>query len=399
VAELGPTFGRRVLAPVEADHVVPRHALKFIATGHVDSTKLECTFHAWKREAFLMAIGTAILTVIRSIPGGILVFLPSYDLLDRCIQTWQSSGNAKKKRRGAVQRVSEINASAIWEQLIVEKETIVVEPSPRCSGDSAPNASAAYEEAKSQYERAIQRSGRGILLAVYRGRMSEGVSFDDDYARGVICVGIPFPNLKEERLVQKRACNDFWLAQRQNTVSGDLWYECRALQAVAQALGRCIRHPKDFGALVLLDSRWVELGKVSGLPHWLQRFFRDQTNVEEAAGTLRDHFRTCSQMKLTIAEDQKGTIAVMKEEYNEVGVKKEEDDMKSEVKSEDEKSDVKMDVKMEGEDEEDEAVTMPQVQQVSAPAVSNVQQKRSFEVFRQSLNGRKRSSPACIDLE
>ena len=30
-----------------------------------------------------------------------------------------------------------------------------------------------------------------ILLAVFRGKMSEGVSFNDDNTRGVICVGHP----------------------------------------------------------------------------------------------------------------------------------------------------------------------------------------------------------------
>ena len=89
------------------------------------------------------------------------------------------------------------------------------------------------------------------------------MSFDDDFARGVVCIGIPFPNLTEERLAQKRACNDFWLARGLGNVSGDAWYESKALHAVAQALGRCIRHPRDFGALVLLDSRWSELGSLS----------------------------------------------------------------------------------------------------------------------------------------
>lgn len=138
------------------------------------------------------------------------------------------------------------------------KGTVVVEPPPMCQ--STATVARVYEAARERYEQAVVQSGQAALLAVYRGRMSEGVSFDDDFARGVVCIGIPFPNLTEERLAQKRLCNDWWLARGCGSVSGDAWYESKALHAVAQALGRCIRHPKDFGALVLLDSRWAELG-------------------------------------------------------------------------------------------------------------------------------------------
>ena len=33
-----------------------------------------------------------------------------------------------------------------------------------------------------------------VLIAVYRGKMSEGISFNDNNARGVICVGLPLPS-------------------------------------------------------------------------------------------------------------------------------------------------------------------------------------------------------------
>mmetsp|Transcript_3070 Transcript_3070/g.5947 ORF Transcript_3070/g.5947 Transcript_3070/m.5947 type:complete len:1151 (-) Transcript_3070:11-3463(-) len=294
VSELGPTYQQRVLPPLSAGHVIGRDALTLVAIGQFASTKLECNFRAWKREDFLQAIGGAIIQLCHAIPGGVLVFLPSYEILERCIQTWQCRG-AKRKKRGAVQRITDSESSATWEKLMAEKRTIVVEPPP-LTGPHAQTAAAgaqavrAYEEAKRQYEEAVRRDGCAVLLAVYRGRMSEGVSFDDDYARGAICVGIPFPNLTEERLKQKRLCNDFWVKQGKSVVSGDAWYESRALQAVGQALGRCIRHPGDYGSLVLLDSRWIELGKAGSLPAWLQPFLRAETDVASAAAHLTEHF-------------------------------------------------------------------------------------------------------------
>ena len=285
ISELGPTFQSRALPALAANHVVGRSALTVVSVAQAlpaADSKLECTFHAWKRPSFLHSIGTALVTLCRAIPAGILVFLPSYDLLERCMATWdespcnssarilpnqrRASGKAKAKRRsrGAVERLpEEISKSgpSILDQLKHVKGTIVVEPAPMCQQSTA-SAARVYEAAKQRYEIAVSQAGQALLLAVYRGRMSEGVSFDDDFARGVVCIGIPFPNLTEERIAQKRACNDFWTSRSLGAVSGDAWYESKALHAVAQALGRCIRHPNDFGALVLLDSRWAELGNL-----------------------------------------------------------------------------------------------------------------------------------------
>ena len=292
VAELGPTFLSRALAPVAANHVVEQEALRVVTVSQLSAsttTKLECTFHAWKRLPFLMSIGSALLRVVKSIPAGVLVFLPSYDLLERCLEAWQRKGDdntplvsltasgrrgqgkarqsTKKRYRGAVERVPEeaqepSSGQSILDELREAKGMIVVEPPPMCQSSSA-YAARVYEGARNRYEQAVLQNGQAVLLAVYRGRMSEGVSFDDDFARGVVCIGIPFPNLTEERIAQKRACNDFWQSRGLSSVSGNAWYESKALHAVAQALGRCIRHPRDFGALVLLDSRWSELGTPS----------------------------------------------------------------------------------------------------------------------------------------
>ncbi|CAM9821253.1 unnamed protein product, partial [Ectocarpus sp. 8 AP-2014] len=39
--------------------------------------------------------------------------------------------------------------------------------------------------------------------------MSEGISFNDHYARGVLCVGIPYPNLGDPKIVAKKCYNDW----------------------------------------------------------------------------------------------------------------------------------------------------------------------------------------------
>ena len=47
-----------------------------------------------------------------------------------------------------------------------------------------------------------------LMLAVCRGKVSEGLDFADNNARAVVCVGIPFPNVKDTQVELKRQYND-----------------------------------------------------------------------------------------------------------------------------------------------------------------------------------------------
>lgn len=55
-----------------------------------------------------------------------------------------------------------------------------------------------------EYYKAIQESKGAILLAVYRGKVSEGLDFSDWKARAVIILGLPYPPYQDPRVVMKR---------------------------------------------------------------------------------------------------------------------------------------------------------------------------------------------------
>ncbi|CAF4386004.1 unnamed protein product, partial [Adineta steineri] len=97
----------------------------------------------------------------------------------------------------------------------------------------------------------------GLLLAVCRGRASEGIDFSDNNARCVITLGIPYPNVQDEEVIFKRNYNNEQNKRVPQIMNGSDWYDSQAYRALNQALGRCIRHKNDWGALIIVDERIV----------------------------------------------------------------------------------------------------------------------------------------------
>ena len=73
------------------------------------------------------------------------------------------------------------------------------------------------------------------------------------------------------------------LSGKKNLLPGMEWYSQQAYRAIAQALGRCIRHAGDYGTVILMDSRHCDDGApVEGicrahrnLPKWMRGCVRN----------------------------------------------------------------------------------------------------------------------------
>jgi len=104
----------------------------------------------------------------------------------------------------------------------------------------------------------------------------------------VICFGIPFPNVKEEAVAKKKQYNDG--ERKFGKLSGAEWYRQQAFRALNQALGRCIRHKNDFGAILLLEERMREPRNLSSLSKWLRERVRVWDEAHEALEHLSRYF-------------------------------------------------------------------------------------------------------------
>ncbi|KRY77245.1 Fanconi anemia group J -like protein [Trichinella pseudospiralis] len=257
---------------LEAPHVVPpeRMWIGSIGVGPND-IPLKATFQQAESFAFQDELASVLIDVCNIVPGGILCFIPSYRLLNKLVDRWKQ-------------------VPGLWDKLNDCKQVIV-----------EPKGSEHLESALTSFYYAIEHSAEisskctgALLLAVYRGKISEGIDFSDNSARAVIAVGIPFPNLKDIQVQLKKQYNNARLKNavelgvQHSLISGDEWLEVQAYRALNQALGRCLRHKMDWGALLLVDCRFSQSKHLSGLSTWIRRNLYYHPNFSEMLNSLQE---------------------------------------------------------------------------------------------------------------
>ncbi len=83
---------------------------------------------------------------------------------------------------------------------------------------------------------------------------------------------MPYPAYKDQRVVLKRNYIDDLAKQQQgNKMSGMDWYNFKAARATNQAIGRIIRHIKDFGMIVFCDERFAWPYNKKLISSWVEK--------------------------------------------------------------------------------------------------------------------------------
>ncbi|KAE9103198.1 putative ATP-dependent RNA helicase DDX11-like protein 8 [Phytophthora fragariae] len=131
------------------------------------------------------------------------------------------------------------------------------------------------------------RNGSGaMLLSVVGGKMSEGINFNDELARCVVMVGMPYPNARDAELVEKMAFLD-----KRIPGSGRQFYESLCMKAVNQSIGRSIRHQKDYSTILLVDHRYSSSAVRSRLPEWIQNRVQPPMSFGQVYSQLVQFYR------------------------------------------------------------------------------------------------------------
>jgi chromosome transmission fidelity protein 1 len=241
-------------------HVIPpTNLLAVPIVRALSGNEFDFTFENRNKEKTMIDLGHAILGVAQHIPDGVVIFFPSYAYLDTCIAAW---------KRLVVSR-----EDTFWDGF-TQTKPVFLEQRSQQNAPSGGTKEAVVDSVLTAYSTAIaSNNGRGALLfAVIGGTLSEGINFSDALGRGVVVVGLPFPNPHSAEWKAKMQ----YISVKETKRGGDGkgaardFFENACMRAVNQCVGRAIRHKGDFAAIMMLDRRYGTQRIQNKLPKWIR---------------------------------------------------------------------------------------------------------------------------------
>ncbi|KAK0635096.1 hypothetical protein B0T17DRAFT_482218 [Bombardia bombarda] len=219
-----------------------RSFLPMIVTRGSDQASISTSFQVRNEPSVVRNYGSLLTEFARITPDGMVVFFPSYLYMESIISMWQGMGILDE----------------VWKYKLILVET-----------PDAQETSVALET----YRTACCNGRGAVLLCVARGKVSEGIDFDHQYGRTVLCIGVPF-QYTESRILKARLefLRETYRIRENDFLSFD------AMRHAAQCLGRVLRGKDDYGLMVLADRRFR--AKRTQLPKWINQALLDSdTNL------------------------------------------------------------------------------------------------------------------------
>ncbi|KAG7521076.1 regulator of telomere elongation helicase 1 isoform X1 [Solea senegalensis] len=268
------TSEMRIEFPVclENSHVIERDQIfvSVIDRGP-DGVQLSSAFDRRFIPENMASLGNTVANLSRVVPHGLLVFFPSFPLMEKTLEFWRENGQADR---------------------IENIKPMFVEPKGKGT----------FNETIDGYYNKVNdpASKGGSFFAVCRGKASEGLDFADTFGRGVIVTGLPFPPKMDPRVILKMKFLDELSCKKTpglKYLSGNEWYKQQAYRAVNQAIGRVIRHKEDFGAIFLCDHRFKGSDARAQLPSWVRPYVRLYDGFGNVVRDASQFFRVAQKLR------------------------------------------------------------------------------------------------------
>ncbi|KAF9173392.1 DEAD H (Asp-Glu-Ala-Asp His) box helicase 11 [Mortierella sp. AD011] len=255
-------------------HVIPKeNLLTLVMEKTPTGGSLELNFANRTLGQVMDGVGQSLVNLLGVIPDGVVVFFVSYSYMAQVLARWQIKGTTSS---------GTVATNTIMER-IQSRKRVFVEPREATEADRILKEYQDCILARPEHEAPTFGNPRGaVLFSVVGGKMSEGINFSDRLGRGVVMVGMPFPNkgsaelqermrymdqVQQQELQQLQGHSNISAPSRMT--AGNEYYENLCMRAVNQSIGRAIRHQNDYAVIVLMDKRYGVPRIQKKLPGWI----------------------------------------------------------------------------------------------------------------------------------
>jgi len=246
-------FGAKFTVTLENSHVISKEQLfgGVLSLGP-NGESLISVFENRTNENYLHELARCVTHICKICPDGVLVAFASYSQMEHTLEFWRKCG-----------QMANIEA---------QKDTF-----------QEPRNQEEMQNIWGRYVNAVEGVRGAVIFAIARGKLTEGVDFTDRQCRAVVVCGLPYPPAFDPKVkLKKRFLNDLMASgNEKSVVAGQVWYAQQATKAINQTLGRVIRHRNDYGAVLLLDKRFLQPAINKDLSKWLLPSMRAYEKFDE----------------------------------------------------------------------------------------------------------------------
>ncbi|TIC06905.1 DNA repair helicase [Wallemia mellicola] len=243
---------------LSCEHVIPpTNLLATAITKGPSGQEMDFRFENRSKVELLNELGMIIQNLVNLVPDGLVIFFPSYGYLNTVESHWKASGLLKR---------------------IEQKKKVFREPK-----ESTDVQATLDKYADAILNKSDKMTG-SILFAVVGAKLSEGINFSDNLARGIAMVGLPFPSPSPALEERKNYVRSFNKQANQDTGNELVMNQC--MRAVNQSIGRAIRHQNDWAGLILIDKRFATSQIQNKLPGWIKKSVSVSNSFPQAIKTI-----------------------------------------------------------------------------------------------------------------
>ncbi|EGR32513.1 tfiih basal transcription factor complex helicase subunit, putative [Ichthyophthirius multifiliis] len=210
-----------------------------IVTKGLDFTALSSEFEARQNMTVTRSFGALLIDISKICPDGIVAFFPSYRYMEQIIFEWDQDGILDELRK--------------YKLVYFESKDV-----------------AQTSQSLFHFRRACDYGRGAIFFSIARGKVAEGIDFNEQYGRCVIMLGFPVQNSNDPILLERVK----YLTENFKVTKNE-YIEFDAMRQCAQCLGRVMRGKNDYGLMIMAEKRFARSLVKKKLPEWIKKQIKD----------------------------------------------------------------------------------------------------------------------------